>query len=863
MASWSAPSRPRASAYGISGGAGDDRIVNSGSITAGTRPPVGLGSLMALATAGSDSVNVAIGIGDSPQSASANAASIATTTVAGLAGGAGKDYLESTGAIESFASAGAVSGGSATKASLTIGKSSGGAASDATSTSTALATGIDGGADDDEMLAEGNLTVGAWARTTANSTARDYNILSIGAALQSAVADSSSTALAIARGVFAGTGADQVLVGQLLSPGLTKLAVTSFSEAVSSARASSVTGFSAGAVDQSSRSAAQTTSHALAVGIDGGAGDDHLRSVAAITAAAEAKASSSGTSASSSGFTLAGATKGESVADARTAVTAQAVGMRGGGATLTTGESDADEILNDAPVDVTATASGNSSSTAKASSPITIFGSAEGRATADASAQVLAKAVGIDGGADNDVIRTRLLAGETVGGTIDATAQATASVTSRALGNANVLFGDASTMGVSDASASIAAEALGILAGAGDDEVEAKADITANANAVGNISATSEVDADVTFGDGSSGALSDSSARKLATAVGIDAGSGDDRVDNHGNLVASTTSGGSVASASTARAKAFFGRASSKADSAASLEGINESKGIVGGDGADRIRNYGLVDVDADARLNVSSLSVATARSFFSSASAGATSAANASGSAYSLGIGGDAGDDVIENAGTLVANASATTWVDAMSVAVAKSTFGGTETYAQSTSAAAATAVANGVEGGEGDDTVTVAGPVTVTADSNLTVTTYTLSSDGPAVSDARGVASAQARGVAGGEGRDKLTNRDDILVSALPRILAATRTIGGYVEGRVGTELTADALGMDGGTGDDTLVNSGNLGAAGGHARHRAHLDHARWTSERERLGGSRRPRCRHQRWRRLGQRAERRGR
>jgi uncharacterized protein YhjY with autotransporter beta-barrel domain len=802
-----------ANVSGISGGSGGDDVYNFGSLIVGKAPPADLSGLMAVAVAGSDSLDVGITLGGSFQNASANAASRATTTTAGIATGEGADYIDSVGAIEAYSSAGALTSTKATTVSLTLGKSQGAASSDASSVSMALAAGIDAGSDSDEIHAKSDVTVGASALSTATSKSSNLNILSLGVAMQSALANSSATGEAVARAVYGAEGNDLIVAGDLDLPGTITLDASALSRVLSTSRSSSVTGFGLGTVEQNARSAAETTSHALAIGIDGGEGKDTIWSAAVINAGAVASATTTGVSATNSGFTLAGATKGESMSDARAAVTAEAIGIRGGVEVLGAGESDADNIINVAPIAVTSTASGSSSSSATASSPVSIVGSAQGEAVADASAQVLGKAVGIDAAAGGDIITTTALAGAAMGGTIDATATATASVASYALADATVVFGGASTMGVSDASASIAAQAMGVLGGTGNDRVTAWANISATANASGNISATSEVDAEVFFGAGSSGAMSNSSARKLATAVGIDAGSGNDLVENFGDLTITTTSGGTVTSKSNAKAKSFFRSASSSAVSAASLEGINESKGIVGGDGADTIRNFGVVDVTADAHLNVSSLSVATAKSTFSSANARAASAANASGSASSLGVGGDAGNDIIENAGTLMANASATTQVASMSVAVAKSTFGSANTYAQSSSAAAATAVANGIDGGDGDDIVTVEGPVTVAADSNLTVTAFTLSSDGPAISDARGVASAQARGVAGGEGRDTLTNRTGILVSALPRILAATRTIGGYVEGRVGTELTADALGMDGGAGDDTLVNSGDI--------------------------------------------------
>ncbi|MCU0765951.1 MAG: hypothetical protein MUE39_01070, partial [Gammaproteobacteria bacterium] len=805
--------RALAGAYGISGGAGADHIDNSGAITAGRKPPDDLSSLMARATAGSDTVNVALGAGGSFQDAAANASALAATTVAGLAGGAGVDTIDNRGAIEAYASAGAFSGGAATKASLTLGTSGGGASSDASSVSTAFAAGIDSGADADEVHLMGNLTVGSWSLSSASSTARDYNILSIGAALQSALADSSSSATAVAQGIYGGTGRDLLSLGDPLAAGAYRIDVDALSSVASTSRASSVAGLTGGSVEQQARSAAETVSHALAVGVDGGEGNDGIVGAAKITADATAGASTTGVSSTNTGVSIGGANRGESMSDARATVTAEGVGIRGGVAALAAGETDRDTIVNAAPVAVTATASGSSESTATAKGPVTIAGSAAGRAVADASAEVLARAVGVDGGADDDVIETR--AGPSVSGTIDATANASTTVKATSRANEAVAFGAASSMGVSDASASVATLAVGIDAGAGDDVVRTRTRVATTSEASGNITATSDVTAHVAFGAGSTGAVSDSSASKRSIAVGIDAGSGADLVENTGEITGSAVSGGTVASSSSARTGAFFGRAASNAVSSASLEGATDATGVRGGEGGDTLRNYGTVRATADSTLTVTSLSVATAKSTFSGASAATDAAADAVGSAVSLGIGGDGGNDVVENAGVLDATGSATTSIRLASIAIAKSTFGSASTLATSRSVGAASVSASGIAGGDGDDNVTVAdtGRVTVKADADLTLTQLTVSSAGPAYADARARAIAVALGVEGGDGADRLVNLGDVQVYALPRVLAATRSAGGYVEGDVGVRLDADARGLDGGAGDDLITNAGDV--------------------------------------------------
>jgi uncharacterized protein YhjY with autotransporter beta-barrel domain len=785
---------------GIRSSSGDDWVYNTGAITVGTDPyDPGKTDAMAKAKAASETVDVGITLGGSFRDASSNASATAQSTSTGIETDVGNDSIQNTSPIKVFSSSEAVGLAQTTKVSLTLGVSEGGAKSDASSLSRALATGIDSGGDADEISTDSELIVKARSKSTAVSTAKDYNILSVGETLQSAEANSSSTAEAIARGIDGSTGADNITAGGVLD-------ITADTEIKSTSRSSTVTGLSGGVNVQESQSRAETIANSLAVGIDGGEGNDTIHSTAAITLNAFSNASTQATSATNTGFNIAGSSSGESVADAATNVTATGIGIRGGTSELAVDQSDADLIVNEGPISVTTTVSATTQSTSTAQST-TLIGTAKGKAVSNASAQVLAEGIGIDGGADNDTITNK--------NTLTVETKADSSVKSTSNVDSDVTFGGASSIGVSDASANVWAEATGMAGGSGDDVITSLASVTVEAESIGSVTAKSYVNADVTFGGASSKAASDASATKKGIAKGIDGGDGDDVIANDDMLNVKAISAGTVTSESRARADATFGSSSSMTTTAAALEGAADAAGIIGGSGDDRIKNLGDVNSAAQAELTVNSLSVATARSTFGSSDARASSVSTAQGKASSTGISGDDGKDLIENEGLVNASAIANTSIKSVTVAIARSTFGSEFTVAASTNYAAGESTSKGITAGEGDDEIVNKGLVTVEAGGTVKLDSLTVSSDGPAYSDAGTLALAYAKGVDGGAGNDGILNTDTVFVKAAPRISSATRTFGsgGNVDGKVGILLNGTATGITGGEGNDTITNEGNV--------------------------------------------------
>ena len=583
------------------------------------------------------------------------------------------------------------------------------------------------------------------------------------------------------------------------------LTVRADTDVNSTSRSASIAGLSLGLNVQEARSKAETIANSLAIGIDGGEGNDVIHSTATMTLNSTATATTKTTSAANTGFNIAGASSAESAASAGTNVTATGIGIRGGPSVLDVNESDADRIINEGPISVNTAASATTQSTSTAAST-TFIGTATGKAVSDASAQVLADGIGIDGGAGNDTITNK--------NTLTVQTTANGSVTATSNVNANVAFGGASSKGVSDASANVLATATGIIGGSGDDEITNLAPVTVKAESIGSINASSKVDAEVVFGGAASKAVSDASATKKGIAIGIDGGDGNDAITNYSKLSITANSSGSVTSQSNASAKSFFRSASSMTSSAAALEGVVDAAGIIGGNGDDKIKNSGNVDSIADAQLTVASSSVSTAKSTFSSASARAYSDSTAQAKATSLGISGDNGNDIIENEGVVKASATANLDVQAASVAIAHSTFGSESTEAASSNYAAGVSTARGISAGAGDDQIINKGLVTVEAGSTVKVSNLTVSSSGPAYSDAGTLALAYAKGIDGGAGNDGILNTDTVFVNAAPRISSATRTFAdGNVDGKVGIVFNAAATGITGGAGNDTIRNEGNI--------------------------------------------------
>ena len=802
-----------ATAAAISGGSGDDTITNSGTIVAGFEADYFESvAPQAIAIAGSQTVDIGVSLGDASSDASSDSSATAISDITGIMGGAGSDTLTNKGWTAALSGALAKSESTTTQVKLSLGASEGNAAANATSQSTAIAAGMDGGSGDDWIITTGELYVAADAHALTKASSLNLSILNIGASDQSATASGSSTADAVARGLHGDAGGDTIDADGHVT-------ITATADVSSEIKANVKAGFGVGDSIQRAQSSADTTARSLAIGIDGGSGDDTITDNATLRVFSTANAVSKGDSATNSGFNLAGSSTGESMSDARATVDATGVGIRGGEVGLAEGDTDSDTITASQVLTVSSLATGKSNSSADTTAG-TVFGSADGRAISDASAVVLARGVGIEGGAGADTITTITVIDDEQNesrGDITVTASAKTEVISKSTVSGDVTFGSASTMGASNASVDMLSDATGIDAGAGDDTVTINTVIDLDAISDGAVTSTSNANADTTFGNATSGAVSNASAMRKAKATGILGGEGADTIVTSADAEISVTalSSGAVTSTSNANADTTFGDASSNTVSAASSEGVAETTGIAGGDGDDDITNLGRISASSGVSLTVTSRSVSIAETTFGDAFAGAASDTSIAGRAASTGITGGAGLNSIDTQGAVSVNARSNTHVKSTTVALAKSFWGNAETVASSSNSARGEVVARGIEGGVGIDNITTGGQLAVAGESSVTVDALTVSGSGDASSDARTLATADVSGIRSGDGEDVITSNADVLVAAAPKVGVSKRTFGkgGHVDGDVGIILRAEAVGIDAGAGADTVTNDGSL--------------------------------------------------
>jgi uncharacterized protein YhjY with autotransporter beta-barrel domain len=661
-----------ATATGIATGLGDDWVNNSGAITVGADPEDP--KAMAKAQAASTNTTVTVSVGAALNAASSDASANAASAVRGIATDLGDDRIKNTGLISAVSKSEAVANSKTNQFNFSLGLAVADTQSDASTVSRALATGIDSGGGADELFTSSQMAVKAVSTSTSTGTTKATNILPVGVSLQSAVANTSGTADATARGIDGGAGGDAVLAEGALD-------VSAEAVATGKSRSAAVNGpVGAGLSIQEAQAEAATVASSLAIGIDGGDGDDAIESDATITLNAISDASAESVSATNSGFNIVGASFGESAADASTLAASAGIGIAGGDGL--------DDIRSNKAISVTAKSTAIVDSTSTVNSE-TFIGAATGKAASEGSARLAAMATGIDGGAGGDTITSR--------------------------------------------------DAITVLA------------------------------------------VSDGTAESNARA----------------------------------EANVEFGTASTNTASAAAAEAMAGAAGISGGEGDDTILSFSSVDATAKSKLDVTVSSVSISEVTFGAAFAGAAANSSSQTSAAATGIDGGEGIDFIQSVAPISASATATTTVRSTTMALADSTIGSSRTVAKSYTTAGGEAVATGIASGDGSDTIINTGPIAAAADGTVSVAALTVSSRGPASADARTLATANAMGINGAAGDDEIWNTGEMLVAAAPRIGLASRTFGrgGNVQGRVGIELAADAKGIAGGDGDDTITNEGDI--------------------------------------------------
>ncbi len=815
---WDGGTKANARAAGITGGAGDDVVVNAGSASAE-------------AGAATTSVAVAASVSPSGGFAAAVAASTSQASATALDGGAGADELGNEGALSarSTASAEGVS-----VAFTPIGAAVAGAFVDAATRAEAVATGMAGaeGADGLGNTESGSIVFDVSAAT--RDTAVALTLAGFSAADANAVSDATGT------GLDGGDDNDVLVNAGTLTGTVSSRAV---------ARGLSIAGLGAGTA------AAASTGLATGTGMAGGAGDDRVENSGTVDLTLRATAI---------GQALGGTLAGAALSDAGATANVGGAGQRG--------DDGSDTLINSGTLRIDAGAS----TTARSVSAALL-----GAALASANSIAVSQGTGLSGGAgadtlinevdgEVDVLATANVTATSVSvnvaGAADAEARTITSVGAvglsgdegddaidnlglvlvRGVSRSTATGGSTSVSGAASARAGTEVETsvTGISGGAGTDAI-----VNSGVIRIGPGPDDDPWMSRLVTGTGSVGFSGNMEAQSAAFArtlsTGISGGNDDDTLSNTGELAVAATarsdtgsgalsifgssSGGGESGAFT-RATGLDGgagndyletlgllsvRAESQlwqtgtsftfggsGETGAALEARTDAIGVSGGDGADRIGAAGSISVTASSSLD----SRGGGKTIFGTSAATGTSGAMTS----ALGLDGGAGDDVISSTADITLRATSTLLLDNASY-----TFGGTGATG-GTLAAATTAA--GILGGDGSDQISNGGAIDIEVLSELTSRGGSDTTFGGASASVTSGGRASAGGLAGGAADDMIVNLADGSLSVEARTLVNANAVaytflGGGSQNSAALTGEARVTGMAGDDGNDRLENRGEV--------------------------------------------------
>jgi uncharacterized protein YhjY with autotransporter beta-barrel domain len=832
-----------AEATGIAGETGDDTISNTGTI-----------DIYAFADADSNSVTATLSITASPktsgvssiaQSSSLVAAAgtaarltaaaaqeseadsdivdtgtTALTFVTGIDGGAGMDTVTNDGKVivkgESDADSVSVSG------TISISKGSllnilpGFALTDATTTARSTAAGIDGGAGDDTITNTNELSSEAISdSTSASVSAVLKGVKEKGLAWGGTiVSDATTKAISKAIGIDGGEGDDTITNSG-------KIRATATPDADSASIGVTLMGVEEGLAVGLIYVDAATTADATATGIDGGSGNDIItnENTGEITVTGDAESTSA-----SIGVTVSGAFSqewsmaiGGAITDGTTKAISNVAGIKGG--------EEEDTVTNSGKIIVKALPDADSASVSA-----TLAGAQDGWTGgftyANNTTTAEANAVGIDGGSGNDtIINTNTGQIEVTADPTSSSASVSATVTGVTKGT-GIVGGAALTDGTTKAISKIA----GIKGGEGDDTITNSGKITVKSNPDAD-SASVSVNLGAAMGElGLVGGFSyaDATTRAQATATGLDGGTGNDIITNTGEVEVTTEPTSSSASIGvTAQGVKGMGAAVGISLTDGTTKAISTATGIDGGEGDDTIINSGKITVKALPDADSASVSVSLSAAKEGVAAGGTFADNTTTAQATATGIDGAEGKEIITNSGTIDVTADSESSSASVSFSGQFTMTGATLGVALSNGTTKAISTSTGMSGGGGDDTITNSHITTVTSTADVAAASVSVNAgvavDGAAVggafANAKTEATSSAIGLEGGTGNDTLTNRGSNTVSATSNVTAASVAVSlegtraGLAAGisLVDGENRADALaiGISGGDGDDTIHN------------------------------------------------------
>jgi len=665
-----------------------------------------------------------------------------------------------------------------------------------TSTADALATVIDGGAGNDTITA-GNAT-GAnidnlVSQATATAVAVGVEVTGLGdAGGIDSMWEGGTTALASAFGINGGEGADTINNYQTIEADSKAEAVSvevaadiaGVAVAVSAAEAESnttaifggdggdtinnyaslsstseaiATGVSV-AVNLAGYAGTDTSTHAVArsTGIDGGDRDDaSIINNTFIYSKSRAEAN-----AAEIDVNLIGASYSNAVLDGETKADAFAYGIRGGGGS--------DSLTNAADGWIIAVSEAETTAD-------TVDVKIAGYSNADVGTIVHSEVVGMDGGTGDDTIVND---GSILGNYFEGLTGKATSIASSSVVPVNLVGATEANL-----SASASTDGAGMAGGDGNDTVK-------NNNYI-NMYAKAEAPA-ITVGVTMAGDLNVDAATTLeADASGIRGGSGMDTLENNGEVYVNTYGEGKVTGVTVNLAGTGAADASTNVTA--------KAQGMEGEADKDTMTNRGSLDIKADAYGDGSAVTVTLAGKSDADASLNVSSDVT--------GMDGGTGADIIINtsAGGVDVDSLAKGKAGSVTVTLAGSAPGEAGTV---TSAYGA-----GIDGGNGNNTITNQGILNVLADADGDASGVSVSLAGSAAASARSEVNSEAKGITAGSGYDTVANSGSIIAKGLADLKATGTSVNlaGTSEGSTDGETDASAIGIETGYGNDTITNTG----------------------------------------------------
>lgn len=755
------------------------------------------GSIETMATANAAGDSVSIGISGTLAGFTLNA-SLADSSATSVATASAFDAPSGDHEITNFETLSAISNATADSDSVAAelgvvvqaGLAAGAALTRTVTDATATSTGIISDLGVDKITSLGTITADATADVNSTSLAIGLNGTLAGVAINAAAADGRSTATANATGISTGQLSDSaVTVGTLTS--MSKANVNADTIAVEVAVAVEA-GLAAGAA----LARADVAADANSVGVATGAGADELGAAGMVDVMATATADADSVAVSGQG-TAAGATLGATLVEASTTANSDASG-------LNAGEGD-DEVINASTLTAMSMADASSTSVG-VKIGANGAGFSGGLALANVSSNANTAAAAMEGGLGADTI--------TNFGMLDVDANADASGAAVSVTLEGVLAGASLGVSLTDATVDATAYATGI---AGDDAARPETDSEEdNEDAEVEIAAIGPENADIITNYGalfvdavakSTGASVSVAAPvsfvplgfALATAentangnaYGINGGYGDDSIFNMADLTVKSDvdviGASAAASVSVLTLGDFDGRA------------YSNTYGVTGGWGDDYLFNNATVmsTALADVLGVTATLNLA----------GGAVGDLSTTADAGAFGIFGDAGADAIFNDGAVTVNADVKAASTNVSLSVVGFTVNDVSTHAF--------ADATGIGGGGDNDMISNAGDVMAITLAESPGVSVSLTGTGAIFNEASTMTQATSHGLSGGSGDDEILNTETVTATSMAKTTGVGVSVGLISGGTANVSTVADATAhaIDGGSGADTIVNHGTL--------------------------------------------------